>query len=95
MTRQPHDALVKAALSRRENAAGALRAVLPPALLAELDLASLRLVQGSFVDERLSERLTDLVYEVTLAGRPGLVCFVVYEHQGSLPVARNGIAWGS
>ncbi len=84
MAHQPHDALVKAALSRQENAIGALRAVLPPALLARLDLSTLRLAQDSFVDERLGKLFSDIVYEVELAGRPGLVCFLLYEHQSTL-----------
>ncbi len=84
MAHQPHDSLVKVALSRQENAVGALRAVLPPALLAQLDLSTLRLAQDSFVDERLSKLFSDLVYEVEVAGRPGLVCFMLYEHQSTL-----------
>lgn len=86
MAHQPHDSLAKAALSRQENAVGALRAVLPPALLAQLDLSTLRLSQDSFVDERLGKLFSDLVYEVEVAGRPGLVCFVLYEHQSTVDV---------
>lgn len=84
VTAQPHDALVKAALSRPENAIGALRAVLPAALLAQLDLATLRLSPTTFVREDLAKLYADLVYEVQLAGRPGLVCFVLYEHQSTV-----------
>lgn len=84
MAHQPHDSLVKAALSRQENAVGALRAVLPPALLAQLDLSTLRLSHDSFVDERLGKLFSDLVYEVEFAGRPALVCFVLYEHQSTV-----------
>lgn len=80
---QPHDALVKAALSRPENAIGALRATLPPALLAQLDLQTLRLSSSSFVREDLAQLHADLVYEVQIAGRPGLACFVLHEHQSA------------
>jgi predicted transposase YdaD len=86
MAHQPHDSLAKAALSRQENAIGALRAVLPPALLAQLDLSTLRLSQDSFVDERLGKLYSDLVYEVDVAGRRGLVCFILYEHQSTVDV---------
>jgi hypothetical protein len=84
VTSQPHDALVKAALSRPENAIGALRAVLPASLLAQLDLGTLRLSQDSFVSKDLAKLHADLVYEVQLAGRPGLVCFLLYEHQSTI-----------
>lgn len=79
------DALVKAAFSRPENAIGALRAVLPPALLARLDLTTLKLsARDTYIDDAtLGQLFSDLVYEVQLAGRPALVCFVLYEHQST------------
>lgn len=48
-----HDALVKAILAHPEHAAGALKAVLPAALVAQLDFGTLALCPGSFVDETL------------------------------------------
>jgi hypothetical protein len=84
MVHQPHDALAKAAFSREENAAGLLRAVLPAALLARLDLTTLRLLQGSYVDRDLRKTHSDLVYEVQLAGRPALVCLALHEHQSEV-----------
>ncbi len=47
VTQDPHDALCKAAFSRMESAAGAITASLPPAVLAQLDLGSLRLSSTS------------------------------------------------
>ena len=66
-----------------ENAVGAIKAALPPAVLAQLDLRSLRLSPASYVDERLGKSFSDLVYEVELAGQPGFVCFLLYEHQST------------
>ncbi len=83
MTQDPHDALCKAAFSHTENAVGAIKAALPPAVLAQLDLRSLRHSPTSFVDERLGKSFSDLVYEVELAGQPGFVCFLLYEHQST------------
>ena len=83
MTQDPHDALCKAAFSHMENAVGAIKAALPPAVLAQLDLRSLRLSPASYVDERLGKSFSDLVYEVELAGQPGFVCFLLYEHQST------------
>ncbi len=83
MAHDPHDALCKAAFSRTEDAVGAIQAALPPAVLAQLDLRSLRLSPASYVDERLGKSFSDLVYEVDVAGQPGFVCFLLYEHQST------------
>ena len=56
MQPNPHDALVKATFSQPEHAAGILRHVLPPALVARLALPTLALRPGSYVDEALRER---------------------------------------
>lgn len=78
----PHDAFVKAVFSRPENAAGELRAVLPPALLAHLDLSTLEASPKSFVDEKLRSRHTDLLLRARFAGRPAFI-YVLLEHQST------------
>jgi hypothetical protein len=80
MSTAPHDALFKAVFSQAELAAEELRCVLPPELVAQMDLTSLTLEAGSFVDEELREQHTDLLYSVQLAGRPARV-YVLFEHQ--------------
>jgi predicted transposase/invertase (TIGR01784 family) len=75
-----HDAIFKATFSQVEHAAGELRLVLPPDLVARLDLGSLALCPGSFVDEALKERQSDLLFSVGLAGRRALL-YVLFEHQ--------------
>lgn len=76
----PHDALFKRIFSDPRHAAAELRAILPAATLAALDLSTLRLQPGSFVDDALRSRHTDLLFSVTLRGRPALV-YVLLEHQ--------------
>ncbi len=57
------------------------KAVLPPALLKQLDLPSAKwLKKGSFVDERLRWRHTDLLYSIPLTGRETLI-YVLWEKQ--------------
>lgn len=82
MTPTPHDALVKSTFSQPEHMAGELRAVLPAALAARIDLASLRLESGSFVDEELRERWSDLLYTARIGDRAALV-YVLFEHQST------------
>jgi predicted transposase YdaD len=83
MPNNPHDGLFKATFSQVEHAAGELRAILPPALVARLDLSTLTLCPGSFVDEAFSWRHTDLLFTALLAGRPALV-YLLFEHQSTV-----------
>jgi predicted transposase/invertase (TIGR01784 family) len=80
MSTAPHDALFKATFSQVERAAEELRHVLPPELLARVDLASLSLESGSFVDEALRERHTDLLFSLRLDGRDARI-YLLFEHQ--------------
>jgi predicted transposase/invertase (TIGR01784 family) len=82
VTASPHDALFKAAFSQVELAAEELRCVLPPALVARMDLSKLSLEAGSFVDEALRSRHTDLLYTVPLDGRLARI-YVLFEHQST------------
>jgi predicted transposase YdaD len=77
---QPHDALFRFAFSQPEHAAGLLAATLPPPLVAALDLGSLALVEGSFVDPALRSHHADLVFSVRAGGEPLLV-YTLVEHQ--------------
>ena len=65
-----------------ENAASQLRAVLPPGLAGRLDLGRLAQVPGSFVDEALKWRHSDLLFSAPLDGRDAFV-YVLVEHQSS------------
>ena len=82
MSTTPHDALFKAAFSQVERMAEELRHVLPPELLARMDLGSLSLEPGSFVDEALRERHTDLLFSLHLDGRDARI-YILFEHQST------------
>jgi len=82
MPAAPHDALFKTVFSQIEHAEGELRLVLPPALVAHIDFKTLSLRAGSFVDEALRERATDLLFSVDIAGQQALL-YVLFEHQSS------------
>jgi predicted transposase/invertase (TIGR01784 family) len=75
-----HDAFVKTAFSQVEHAEGELRLMLPAELVARMDFSTLALRPGSFVDEALKERHSDLLYSVAIAGRRALV-YVLFEHK--------------
>ena len=83
MSNTPHDSLFKATFSQVEHVEGELRAVLPAGVAARLDFASLELCPGSFVDEDLAARHTDLLFNARFGGRPALV-YLLFEHQSTV-----------
>jgi len=85
MASSPHDALFKRVFSDTTHAAGEFRSVLPPALVAALDFKSLSLCPGSFVDQNLRERHTDLLYSVYLREREAFL-YLLFEHQSTVDV---------
>ena len=85
----PHDALVKAIFSHPEHAAGELRHLLDPAFAARVSWGTLRLVSGSYVDDSLRGRHTDLLYSVHYSrsdeeGAPvEVLLYLLFEHQST------------
>jgi predicted transposase/invertase (TIGR01784 family) len=80
----PHDALFRRTFSSVEHAAAELRAVLPSELLAHVNLATLSLSSGSYVDAELASSQSDLLFTVELQNRPGFL-YLLFEHQSSAP----------
>jgi hypothetical protein len=78
----PHDSLFRRIFAVPANAASQLRAVLPPGITARLDLGRLAPVPGSFVDDSLKWRYSDLLFTAPLDGRDTFV-YVLVEHQSS------------
>lgn len=89
-----HDAIFKRTFSVPEHALDLMRRQLPQQLVDALDPGSLREESGTFIDDALKESRSDVLFSATVRGGPVLV-YVLIEHQGSLPVARNGMALGS
>ncbi len=76
----PHDAFFRESFSRREIAIDFLRGQLPPALLAEIDLASLTLSKDTYVASDLRSACSDLVYRVR--HRDGsMAIYLLFEHK--------------
>jgi predicted transposase YdaD len=78
----PHDKLVRRTFGDIAHARGLLPGLLPRALSARIDWNALRLVDGSFVDPRLAERQTDLLYRAWIGEREVLL-YLLLEHQSS------------
>jgi len=82
MTRSHHDQLFKAMYRDPRNLAALLRETLPAALVEELDFQRAEEVPGTFLDPDLSERCSDLLFRLPLAGRESFV-YVLAEHQST------------
>ena len=78
----PHDSVFRQIFGVPENAASQLRAVLPPGLVGRLGLGRLTRVPGSFVDEALRWRYSDLLVTAPLGGRDAFV-YLLAGHQSS------------
>jgi len=76
----PHDALFKRVFSQPRHAAGELRHLLPPAVVAQIDWQTLALVSGSVVDPQHRDRHADLLYSVKIAGQQAFL-YVLFEHK--------------
>jgi predicted transposase YdaD len=89
---QPHDSLVKFAFSRREHAAGLLKAVLHPKLGEAVAWDTLVLENRRFVSPALRGRHIDLLFSARLAGEEVHFYFLVEQqrHVEKLMVLRMG-----
>lgn len=76
----PHDALFRLVFSDPHNTQSELRSVIPPDLAARIDLDALELRHGTFVDEALQHRHTDLLFRTTVDGHDAYV-YLLVEHQ--------------
>lgn len=78
-----HDAFFKEMLSRPEHAASLLQQILPARIAARVDFAALAACAGSYVDEALKERHSDLLFSVPIDGRQALI-YILFEHQSTV-----------
>jgi predicted transposase YdaD len=93
-----HDSLVAHAFADVEHARGVLATALPPDIASRIDFSSLRPEKGSFVDEHLKGRTTDLLYSARLAGREAFI-YLLWEHKSEperlAPLQCSGTSYGS
>lgn len=78
----PHDKTFKKVLSDTKLAKRFFEQHLPFGMQKKVKLETLQLQKGSFVDDNLSEHLTDLLYSVDIADRDGYI-YLLLEHQST------------
>lgn len=82
LVRKAHDALFKAAFGAPEHARSLFRAVLPADIQLAVAWDTLAAEPGSFIDPRLGERQTDLLFSAQIGGQDALL-YVLLEHQST------------
>jgi hypothetical protein len=75
-----HDNLVKHAFNDVANARGVLATALPAEIVARIDMGSLSLCPGTFVNEDLEDLHSDILYAARISGRDALIYFLL-EHK--------------
>ena len=80
MSQSPHDALFKGIFQNPNHASPVLRTALPTELVRHLDFRTLRLEDGTFIDENLRSQFSDLLFSIALGGRSARL-YLLYEHQ--------------
>ena len=84
VTKTPHDALFKSVFQQPANAVAELKHVLAPEHVSAIDWSTLKLEPGSFVDERLADKHSDLLFSAeTRASGERVLVFLLLEHQSS------------
>jgi hypothetical protein len=83
MPSSPHDGLFKTTFGQADIARSELELLLPEAVRAQLDLTSLEVRPGSFVDEELQQVHSDLLYAVRTRGGEEALAYVLLEHQST------------
>jgi hypothetical protein len=80
----PHDMMIRAVLSDLAEATSFLQRHLPDEVSQGLNWSTLRLVEGSFVDENLRGSEADLLYEVEQVLSQDVVwLYILLEHQST------------
>lgn len=80
----PHDAVFRQMLMQKEVARDFLALHMPEDFLAICDLDSLKLESGSFVEDNLRSRYSDILYSLHTQHGPGYV-YALIEHLCGAP----------
>ncbi len=79
----PHDTFFKRIFSQREHARSFFEHHLSAPIAAAIDWNTLSLAPGSFVDQALRERHSDLLFSASLRGHT-IFFYILFEHQSTV-----------
>lgn len=81
-----NDEFVKNFLSRKETAESFFQNYLPADIIRYLDFASLRISKDTFVDQKMSEFFSDLLYEINLRETSAFIYFLIEHKSDQAPL---------
>lgn len=79
---RPHDRLFQKVFSDPEQAAGELQVLLPSEISRHIDWSTLRSERTVFINEKLAERRSDVLFSAQLEGHPVLL-YLLLEHKST------------
>lgn len=77
----PHDSFFKYVMSRIEAVHDFIINYLPPHVAKQFDLSSLAIRKDSFIDEKLAEHFSDMLYEINLLDERAGELYLLFEHK--------------
>jgi predicted transposase/invertase (TIGR01784 family) len=76
----PHDKFVKIFLGEKETAESLFKNYLPAKISENLDFSTLRISKDTFVDKKMADYYSDILYEICLLNIPILI-YLLLEHK--------------
>jgi predicted transposase/invertase (TIGR01784 family) len=76
----PHDKVVKVYLGEKETAESLFKEYLPAKITKNLDFNTLKISKDTFVDKKMSDYFSDILYQINLLNIPILIYFLI-EHK--------------
>lgn len=77
----PHDNFFRGVFALPQVSTPFFQRYLPPGVLAALELSTLKLEPGSFIDERLREQRSDLLFSVNSPSAQPTLVYLLLEHK--------------
>jgi predicted transposase/invertase (TIGR01784 family) len=79
---QPHDRMFEYVFKEKETAASMLKEYLPVKIRNKLDFRSLKISNDTFLDKRLKDYFSDLLYEIKLkSSYKAVLIYILFEHK--------------
>lgn len=80
----PHNRFFLQTFSQIDRARDLIAGFLPPGVLTLLDMSTLRIASGSYIDDALRQSQSDLLYEVDRVGEANpMLVYVLFEHKSN------------
>ena len=80
---KPHNALFRKVFSDPARAAAELQAILPPEIVRQVRWDTLALEDGSFVNDKLRDLYSDLLFKANLTEGGEALIYLLFEHQST------------